>query len=570
MLILNKIHFLFALFGFAVAFSAAHASSVTPQIGGGFAMDGGVAASFYYVGPADIAAASSCYSLRACSHASAIRGGKAINITRASDSTSRDINVLARGNLDVATATTFCASTTCTIAKWYDQTGNGNDSPNTGTSATLHLSGGSNGLPYADFTNTAVGYTPAATFTASAVSYSIVSFQTSSASGNIMGGQSALSYGEVAGGNGNTWSLYNGAPILTAAAADNAWHAGQFVSNGAASNGIINIDGADTIGTIGSRQWSGTPLFIGNDGSGDLAGGYIAEALFSEAALTFAQRIALSNNEHNYWGTAYSPSGPTLTLSANSASYGDATYLAYNSTWNRGSLVNGTDFTQTISVPVASFPNSTVLTWSWPNTPATYNAYSYPSIMYGYYQSGIAAPILPTSKQVSAISTLTLAHNISVTGDGTKYDVSYDGYLTSAADGSTYLFEVFICLHTPSYLSSYINGLSPLYTYTDANSFVWTIGVKSGTTPEILVMPQDASDILVKTIDLKAMFAFMISQGIIAGTEYFNGIGIGAEPQQGSGSATINSFNVNYNYLLKRDLDPPSNDNRPLGLDAAA
>jgi len=385
-----------------------------------------------------------------------------------------------------------------------------------------------------------------------------------------MGGQSALSYGEVAGGNGNTWSLYNGAPILTAAAADNAWHAGQFVSNGAASNGIINIDGADTIGTIGSRQWSGTPLFIGNDGSGDLAGGYIAEALFSEAALTFAQRIALSNNEHNYWGTAYSPSGPTLTLSANSASYGDATYLAYNSTWNRGSLVNGTDFTQTISVPVASFPNSTVLTWSWPNTPATYNAYSYPSIMYGYYQSGIAAPILPTSKQVSAISTLTLAHNISVTGDGTKYDVSYDGYLTSAADGSTYLFEVFICLHTPSYLSSYINGLSPLYTYTDANSFVWTIGVKSGTTPEILVMPQDASDILVKTIDLKAMFAFMISQGIIAGTEYFNGIGIGAEPQQGSGSATINSFNVNYNYLLKRDLDPPSNDNRPLGLDAAA
>lgn len=48
-------------------------------------------------------------------------GQPIINIRRASDSTTTDINAIAGGHLDVATAGTFCAATTCFAVTVYDQ-----------------------------------------------------------------------------------------------------------------------------------------------------------------------------------------------------------------------------------------------------------------------------------------------------------------------------------------------------------------------------------------------------------------------------------------------------------------
>ena len=82
-----------------------------------------------YVGPGDIVSgATAWYGLRAYSAAIAATGTqKAINIRRASDNTTKDILIRKSGNLDPTTAATFCASTTCYVTTWYDQTGNGND-----------------------------------------------------------------------------------------------------------------------------------------------------------------------------------------------------------------------------------------------------------------------------------------------------------------------------------------------------------------------------------------------------------------------------------------------------------
>ena len=48
-------------------------------------------------------------------------------------------------------------------------------------------------------------------------------------------------------------------------------------------------------------------------------------------------------------------------------------YWTLNSTWNQNGLVNGRDFTQTITMYPHSCPSGTVIEWSWPNTPALYN-----------------------------------------------------------------------------------------------------------------------------------------------------------------------------------------------------
>ena len=82
-----------------------------------------------YVGPGDIVSgATAWYGLRAYSAAVAATGTqKAINIRRASDNTTKDILIRKSGNLDTPTAATFCASTTCYVTKWYDQSGGGHD-----------------------------------------------------------------------------------------------------------------------------------------------------------------------------------------------------------------------------------------------------------------------------------------------------------------------------------------------------------------------------------------------------------------------------------------------------------
>jgi hypothetical protein len=53
--------------------------------------------------------------------------GTLYQVTRASDGTTMDIGVLSDGYANAASQDTFCASTTCTITKLYDQSSNHND-----------------------------------------------------------------------------------------------------------------------------------------------------------------------------------------------------------------------------------------------------------------------------------------------------------------------------------------------------------------------------------------------------------------------------------------------------------
>lgn len=82
-----------------------------------------------YRGPGDLVpGATAYYGLRAYDAAYAKPGtNKAIEIRRASDNDFLDIDILRSGSLDTTAASAFCASTVCYIAKWFDQSGNGND-----------------------------------------------------------------------------------------------------------------------------------------------------------------------------------------------------------------------------------------------------------------------------------------------------------------------------------------------------------------------------------------------------------------------------------------------------------
>ena len=216
-----------------------------------------------------------------------------------------------------------------------------------------------------------------------------------------------------------------------------------------------------------------------------------------------------------------------------------------NSTWNESGLVNGTDFTQSLTMENPNSPNiGTTITWNWPNTPAGFNVYSYPGVYYGDY-TGFNAPANDvTAEQINSIKTLTLSQNVSFSGNTDQYDGMYDGYTTSTPNGdaSTVQHEVEVYIHSPGYVQDWI-GTLPQHQFTDSQGMQWTIATQGNI---VIFAPSDFHDLTNNTIDLKGLLQAAVADGVMSGSEYFNGIALGNEPREGSGSMTINSFSVNY------------------------
>ena len=200
-------------------------------------------------GPLDIASgAAACFSLRACDAALANGTTKAINIRRASDNATTDIDILSSGYLDTTTAASFCASTTCYVDEWYDQTGNGYNLTQASTTAQpeLVLSGGPTAsLPYISCNGSSQYLLSGSItginqpFTFSAVSERTGAFTTSQAIFSAYKGSGALLQYPSAGGN--KLELYAGSGSGIGLSTGGFWHATEALANGASST--LMVDG---------------------------------------------------------------------------------------------------------------------------------------------------------------------------------------------------------------------------------------------------------------------------------------------------------------------------------------
>jgi len=164
-------------------------------------------------------------------------------------------------------------------------------------------------------------------------------------------------------------------------------------------------------------------------------------------------------------------------------------------------------------------------------------------VFYGDYGNGSDHPANSvTAEQVNNIKTLTLSDNITLSGSTDQYDVIYDAGLTLAPGVSQMTHEIEVYLHTPSYTQGWIQN-SPQHSFTDSQGMQWTIATSGD---QVMFAPSDFHDLTNYTIDLKGLLQAAAAYGVISGNEYFEGIGLGVEAQQGSGSIKINSFSANY------------------------
>lgn len=214
-----------------------------------------------YIGPGDVLPGwNYFYGLRAYNRASCTGLVRALQVTRASDSTSRDITILANCRLDIATLTSFLASTTGVVTKWYDQTGNGNDATNTASVPPLIALNVLNGYP-AVAPNGAQGLAGSASGTSQPyTAYAITMKNDASNGGVLLGFNNAVN--PILGSNSPSTIDTRILTGVSVSAEDGVWHGALGVFNNASS--YLNVDGSTATGSVSSTQAAGFPFLFSN------------------------------------------------------------------------------------------------------------------------------------------------------------------------------------------------------------------------------------------------------------------------------------------------------------------
>jgi hypothetical protein len=223
-------------------------------------------------------------------------------------------------------------------------------------------------------------------------------------------------------------------------------------------------------------------------------------------------------------------------------------YQSYLASWNKGQLQEGKDYWQCLAFNRQTYPDGQTIAWSWPNTPPpSRGVYNFLAVDFGnYYDTVTPQPIAPQA--VSDIKVLNQKYNLVISGDLDGFDVIDDFFLTRDPGKFDHkLFEVEIFFHTPSYSHTYARQVAQVGKVT-ASGVQWNVSVDkhAGNGQDILIIPANGADLLSGEIDIKAILGQLIAAGVLTGTEYFNGLGLGVEVRQGSGRLNILKLGTAY------------------------
>jgi Bacterial Ig-like domain len=305
----------------------------------------------------------------------------------------------------------------------------------------------------------------------------------------------------------------------------------------AEANSTVTIfDGTTLIGTAvtnGSGTWSYKTGLL-------TAGTHGFSATDTDAAGNTSQASSVLNVAVN----------TLMTITSDSDTYANNTntYSVALAPWNKGSLINGIDYTQTITFDPATFPNGVDFSWSWPMTHSrSWYVLAMPDVKFTpLYDLPNEAPIYTQSGN---IIDLTSNYNVSISGDTKDFNVSFDVFFRDKPNG-VILDELMVWVHLPTAHM----GTNQPYTVT-----------VSGVTNEVVISPTSGAaswtliglestggDVLSNSLSLSDIFKTLIWNGVLTGQEYISDVMFGSEITAGSGGLHIN--NLSYNFTAKPSL----------------
>ena len=229
--------------------------------------------------------------------------------------------------------------------------------------------------------------------------------------------------------------------------------------------------------------------------------------------------------------------------------YSGTQFWAHNNVWNKVNLLNGANYTQTISINTEIFPIRTTLSWSWPST---FNPmiYSYPEVILGYKPWDNYGSLDFTS-QIDDLKEFKINYNLTIGGQTDNFNVAFELWLTDRAPGQREDIntELMIWVHDGA-----LNPAgSPVGVY-DGNTFDSTVFVSpdhgdasggSAVTWQYIAL-EAATDVLSGQIDVRHILFDLKKKGLLTGSEFVSGYELGAEVAGGSGSLNINSLSQTF------------------------
>lgn len=226
-----------------------------------------------------------------------------------------------------------------------------------------------------------------------------------------------------------------------------------------------------------------------------------------------------------------------ITQSYDTRDTGD--WILSNNTWGEGTLVNGTDYTQTISYDPAIGIGSTDIEWSWPDGG---RVMAFPSVVAGWSPWGEFGN-RDLAVQLGDLRALDLRFDLDLVGDHDNYNVCLDLWLTDKRGGNAEAIthEILFTLHDPVGLWEGADGRidDPVSGY--GADWMVSTRVEPGYTWEFVYAAIDV-DMLTGRIDLGGLLDQLVAAGIMGEDVWLTGIELGAEVYRGDGGLSINAL----------------------------
>lgn len=235
-----------------------------------------------------------------------------------------------------------------------------------------------------------------------------------------------------------------------------------------------------------------------------------------------------------------------MTLSKDGQAWKMGDYVPFNNVWGKGSYVNGTNFTQSVTFDTSSIDGGINFKWNWP-LGAQWGVLAYPEIAWG--DSPLYDGADECRSYVSKIADLA-AFDVDIDidlGKGSQYlNVSFDVWLTNKplGDATTITTELMIWLDSTK--TPWGDKIATIGSGNDTASVYFVNDVKSGSRIWDYVAVVYDKPHLEGNIDLKAIMDMLAGKGIIDDQDYVSGYHLGAEIQGGSGSLAINRLQTDF------------------------
>ncbi len=260
-----------------------------------------------YVGPGDaVSGVIEWWGLRGYARSYATGSNNAATIRRASDNTTQAIKILADGSFDVATASSFCASTTCFITTLNGQVGGVNMTQATAANQPQLVFNCAGTLPCWQTARASNQFLKTTANISIPAPYSIAGFAKrtgSTTSFSVIlsagGGNPYLLFSSSA--NNICWASDSG--CLNVSASDNSFHAAvgtqasgsgapkAVYADGNSASSTATVANTNSTASVGCKQAAG----------GDCLDGQMTEAGLWNSALTSGQATSLIGNMNAYW-----------------------------------------------------------------------------------------------------------------------------------------------------------------------------------------------------------------------------------------------------------------------------